>query len=235
MAQRLLVVPQIGEVVLTKRRGSKNIRISVNSAGQIRVGMPYWTPYEAGILFVKKHKSWIQNQLSVHSPKILADGSRVGKIHRISIIRQQPRRGLAEIFVDSTSIAVKTTQDPGLPSIQKKILKACEQALKLEAESLLPRRLELISRRHQLPYRNIRIRKLTSRWGSCSSKKDINLSYFLVQLSWELIDYVILHELAHTIHQNHSRSFWSFMETKVPNVNGLRRQIRSHKPRVEPH
>lgn len=235
MAQRLLNVPQVGEVILTKRRGSNKIRISINAAGQVRVGMPYWTPYEAGVLFVKRHKSWIQKQLMVHSPAQLADGSRIGKIHRINIVKEPAKDGSVEIRVTSTSITVKTVLEPAAPAVQKKIHKACERALKLEAEGLLPKRLESISRKYGLPYRSLKVRKLTSRWGSCSSKKDVNLSYFLIQLPWELIDYVILHELAHTVVPNHSRSFWEFMEKKLPNVGELRKQIRSHKPRIESH
>lgn len=234
MSRRYHIVPQIGEVVIAKRRGSKNIRLSINAAGQVRVGMPLWTPYEAGLLFVQKHKQWIHRQLLAHAQNQFSNGSMIGKKHRLIFINTKAKNGLAEISVAPTKITVKTDLTPAGSVIQKQISQACERALKQEADSLLPQRVETISRRHNLPYRRLKIRKLTSRWGSCSSKKELTLSYFLVQLPWRLIDYVILHELAHTIFHNHSRDFWAFMEENVPDLRDLRAQIKAYKPRVEP-
>ncbi len=235
MARRYLIVPQIGEVVLTKRRGSRNIRLSINAAGQVRVGMPPWAPYEAGVLFVKRHQSWIHKQLLAHSPKQLTGGSRIGKLHRLAFINEPPANGLVEARLSSSKITIKTTLGSMNPAVQKKALRACEKALKQQSEVLLPRRAEAVSRKYNLPYSGLKIRKLTSRWGSCSGKKEITLSYFLIQLPWELIDYVILHELAHTIFHNHSRSFWAFMGESLPNLVDLRKQIKTHKPRIEPY
>jgi predicted metal-dependent hydrolase len=235
VTRRLLVVPQIGEVTLTKRRNSRTIRLSINAAGQVRVGMPYWTPYEAGVLFVRWHKKWIQEQLLIHAPKQLSKGSRIGKTHRLSFVKRESKDGLVQIRVSSSTITVITDLNPAMPAIQKKLFQACERALKQQAESLLPQRVEFISRQYKLPYKSIKIRKLTSRWGSCSNKKDINLSYFLIQLPWELIDYVILHELVHTVYHNHSRDFWDFMEKRLPNLGELKKQIKVYKPRTEPY
>ena len=235
MARRLLVVPQIGEVILTKRRTSKNIRISVNAAGQIRVGTPYWTPYEAGLLFVRRNREWIQKQLLINAAKPIGAGARIGKLHKVNFINKPAKDSVADIRVTATTIDVKTALNPVHPAVQKRVRSSSERALRQQAENLLPRRVKIISRSHKLGYRNLKIRKLTSRWGSCSSKKDISLSFYLIQLPWELVDYVILHELAHTVIPNHSRRFWDFMERKQPNTRVLRRQIKSHKPRIEPY
>ena len=56
-----------------------------------------------------------------------------------------------------------------------------------------------------------------------------------MQLPWEFIDYVILHELAHTVIPNHSRKFWDFMDQEQPNLKEIRIQIKNYKPRVEPY
>ncbi|MBI4033552.1 M48 family metallopeptidase [Candidatus Saccharibacteria bacterium] len=232
---RLLVVPQIGEVVLTKRRGGRNIRLSISPSGQIRVGLPHWTPYEAGVLFVKKNQDWIQKQLLAHAPKAITNGSRIGKAHRVVFINRPAKDKPIKTRVGATEIVIQTDLDPAHPAVQKKLYQACERALKQEAEELFPNRVEQISQRYELPYNKLRVRKLTSRWGSCSSRKDISLSYYLIQLPWELIDYVILHELSHTIFHNHDRVFWRFMEGKLPNIRDQRKQIKTYKPRVEPY
>jgi hypothetical protein len=234
MAQRLLSIPQIGEVVLAKRRGSTRMRLSISASGRIRVGMPYWTPYEAGILFVKSQKQWILKQLSLHAPQPIRNGSQIGKQHRVVIFPVKSVKPTLKIRVIENSILVKTNLSISHDRVQQQLVTACEKALKQEADKLLPNRVQLISEQFQLTYRSLRIRKLTSRWGSCSSSKDITLSYYLIQLPWEMIDYVILHELAHTLYHHHGREFWDYMEFRLPDVGALRRVIKQYKPRVEP-
>lgn len=233
MAQRLLMVPQIGEVILSKRKGNNKIRLSINQAGQVRVGMPYWTPYEAGLIFVRKNQSWIQDQLAKYAPSTLLPNQKIGKYHKI-VLKRVSAKNDTEVRVTSTDVRVNTLLDQSLPIVQEKIRDGCQRALKQEANRLLPARVNAISRKFDLSYKSLKVRKLTSRWGSCSSKRDISLSYFLIQLPWELIDYVILHELAHTVHHNHSRRFWDFMSERQANLNDLRKQIKLYKPRVEP-
>jgi predicted metal-dependent hydrolase len=234
MANRQMVMPGIGTVVLAKRRGARNIRISLSQSGQVRVAMPHWVPYAAGLHFLKKHETWIKEQQEKHSLQPLQEGHRVGRQHLIKF--KTPASGSAKttVKVSSTAITVTTPLEPSHPELQRKLVNAAERALKQEAIELLPPRLARISQAQNLPYRGLRIRKLTSRWGSCSSKRDIALSYYLVQLPDDLVDYVLLHELAHTVHHNHSREFWSFVESRTSNLRELRRRIKQFRPRVEP-
>ncbi|MCE2929647.1 MAG: M48 family metallopeptidase, partial [Candidatus Caenarcaniphilales bacterium] len=88
-----------------------------------------------------------------------------------------------------------------------------EKLLRRKAHAYLPFRLKTLSEKHNLPFKRLSIRASKTRWGSCSSAKNINLSIYLMKLPEHLIDYVILHELAHTIHQNHSKSFWQALSS----------------------
>ncbi len=234
MSQRRTQVEGIGEVILAKRRSSSNMRLSVNSNGQVRVSMPYWAPYEAGVLFLKSKKRWVKQRLSDQMPILLKDGVQIGKSHKLVIINVSAENGVADVRVGSTLIEAKTTLPVDSFQVQSRLTAACEHALKKQSLQLLPARVKSLSERFNLPYSNLKIRKLTSRWGSCSTKKNISLSYFLIQLPWELIDYVILHELAHTKYLNHSSGYWDFMRTMVPGVKEYRRELKKHKPRIEP-
>lgn len=228
-----MVVPRVGEVVMAKRRGSRNLRITITAAGQIRVAMPQWTPYAAGIIFVQKHEGWIRQQLKSHSPSYITDGALVGRHHRVSI-KSRPHAAKTTIRVSRDKISANTFLPVENTEMQEQLIKAAERALKQEAEIILPKRLKLLSNQHGISYGSLRIRKMTSRWGSCSSKKNISLSYYLVQLPDELVDYVLLHELAHTIHHNHGKQFWAFMDEKLPDAKRLKKDIKTHRPRVEP-
>jgi predicted metal-dependent hydrolase len=118
--------------------------------------------------------------------------------------------------------------------VQKAARKACERALKKEAEVLLGRRLQEISGRQALIYKNLKVKRLKTRWGSCSQDGIITLNYYLIQLPWELIDYVIVHELAHTRHLNHSRDFWNLVESIIPRAKERRKIIRNYRPVLLP-
>ncbi len=91
-------------------------------------------------------------------------------------------------------------------------------ALKALARQYFCVRLEMLAERHGLTYQRIQIRGQRTRWGSCSSTGTISLNYKLLFLSPELVDYVLLHELAHTRHLNHSPAFWRQLITMLPDA-----------------
>lgn len=95
--------------------------------------------------------------------------------------------------------------------VQEILKKLIVEVLRFEAKRILSPKVARFSEQTGLKYNQVKINKSQSRWGSCSSKKNINLSLFLLFLPEELIDYVILHELTHTVEMNHSERFWTLL------------------------
>lgn len=87
-----------------------------------------------------------------------------------------------------------------------------QERLRAEAKATLPRRVEELAAMHGLRYGKVTIRAARSKWGSCTASGNISLSLYLMILPAHLRDYVILHELAHTIHHNHSKQFHSLVD-----------------------
>ena len=78
-----------------------------------------------------------------------------------------------------------------------------------------------------LSYNRLSIRHTNTRWGSCSSKRNLNFSYKLIFLAPELMDYVIIHELAHLVEMNHSKRFWNIVATYCPDYSEHRARLRN--------
>jgi len=104
-----------------------------------------------------------------------------------------------------------------------------ENVLRRKAQSVLPTQLAKLAVLHGFKYTDVKIRKSRSRWGSCSSKKIINLSFYLLLLPEHLIEYVLLHELCHTVHLNHSPAFWALLNQCTQNkAREFRRELRKN-------
>lgn len=112
------------------------------------------------------------------------------------------------------------------PAISEEALKE----LRTRASKYLPIRLRQLSDEHGLIYESVRVSQSKSRWGSCSSKASINLSLYLMNLPSHLIDYVLLHELCHTIEMNHGENFWKLMDIVCEGrTMSLRRELKKYK------
>ena len=98
--------------------------------------------------------------------------------------------------------------------------------LRRRAREILSKRLEELAQSHGFRYKNLRITNAKTRWGSCSFRNNINLNMNLIRLEDDLIDYVIMHELTHTIVKNHSKKFWDTLCLRLPNALELRKRLK---------
>ena len=95
-----------------------------------------------------------------------------------------------------------------------------------KAEGYLTKRLDSIATSLKVSYNKVRIKKLKTRWGSCSIKRNINLNRNLMLMSTEVVDYVLHHELAHLKVLNHSSKFWKELERSFPNYKKSLKQLK---------
>ena len=84
--------------------------------------------------------------------------------------------------------------------------------LRAEAKIFLPKMLHELAENHGFIYAGVTIKANRSNWGSCSARKHINLSLYLMLLPKHLIEYVLLHELCHTVEMNHGARFWALLD-----------------------
>ena len=234
MATKTIHVSDVGDVTLSKRKGSRHVRIRIHPDGSIKVTQPTWLPYRAGEQFVKSKIDWIQSQRTVAPPMqhgdTIAGGAYTILIRYSSKITAPKTRVTGQELI----VSVPFGADIGSAKIQTLIEKAALRLIKQEATKLLLPRLRVLANEHGFTYRQARVRTMKSRWGSCTSKKDICLNVYLIQLDSIYIDYVILHELVHTKILKHGPEFWDELRKYVPEVDRIRKEMKQFEPRVLP-
>lgn len=99
--------------------------------------------------------------------------------------------------------------------------------LRTRAKKYLPQRTNFLADKFGFKIGRIALRNQKTRFGSCSYKNNINLNINLMNYDYDVIDYVILHELVHTKIKNHSKDFWSEVEKYCPNYKELRKKLKS--------
>ena len=136
----------------------------------------------------------------------------------------------AEMFARSKTGWIKKHLDKmALMEQEARALSEIKPIIRTAARKHLIDRLNLLSQKHGFDYNRVFIKNQKTRWGSCSGKNNINLNINLIRLPDELIDYTILHELAHTRIKNHSRRFWDQMDKMIEDSKNLDRKLNDYK------
>lgn len=112
---------------------------------------------------------------------------------------------------------------------KKKIKKSSRENFlkhKNDTKILVLERLNFYNLHYKFSYNRITIKNVTSRWGSCSRKNNLNFNYRIAHLPKELSDYIVVHELCHLGQFNHSQKFWDLVEETIPNYLELRNKLK---------
>lgn len=135
----------------------------------------------------------------------------------VSIESRHVRNYHAKLHDGVLLITCPDIQDFSNERVQMTIRNCIEQTMRQEANRTFPLMLKTLAEKNQFGYTSLKINKSRTRWGSCSSKKMINLSYFCLLLPQYLIEFVMLHELCHTIEMNHGQRFWELLDKVTGN------------------
>lgn len=224
--------PEFGEIGLRRSRLSRNIRLKLDSRGVISITLPKRAPLFLAKQLLNDSRASIRSSLAkIRKDKPqYQDGDIIGKVHRLRI-EQDDSVGYSH-RLDKNELVVFTPVAAPADMVQQTIHEGIAKALRVQAKSYLPRRLKSLADAHGFYYSKLRFSSAGTRWGSCSSEGTISLNIWLMQLPFELIDYVILHELSHTRHMNHSDAFWDELSKFAPNYRDLRRDLKRHHPYV---
>lgn len=102
-----------------------------------------------------------------------------------------------------------------------------------QARAVLAEKTSYWAEKMGVAYGKITIREQKTRWGSCSSKGNLNYNWKLILLPGELLEYVVVHELAHRKEMNHSSRFWEVVAKEMPDYRELRRKLKEHEDKID--
>lgn len=232
MASRTINIEPYGQVSLLRRKGQKNISLRVSANGQVKISYPWLVPQAMALRFLESKSTWVLSQ----QEKLLhtwQSGNFITPSLKLFLVQADILRPTKKVSTGTITLTFPYGYDPKLKDqyIDKKVIE--EQKSYIE-KMYLPE-LKKLAEQNDFKYKSARVKALKSRWGSCSSHGEIVLNAYLAQLSHELIEYVLVHELAHTKHLNHSPQFWSCVESILSDYKARRKALRSHSPAPRPY
>lgn len=140
----------------------------------------------------------------------------LGKKYVLKIRRYRSYRKPG-VMLDGNVLAVLTAQTDG-----ESVAKAVKDWYRQQAKALVAERVEFYRKQLGEEVQTVRIKDVRSRWGSCSSKRNLNFNWRLVMAPLEAVDYVVVHELCHLKEMNHSPAFWKLVEEIMPDYQRQR-------------
>ena len=215
----------IYEMMKTRR---KRMAITITSDGAIQVRIPQNVSYAEGIQFVNQKRQWIvkhQKAVMEQMQKNRAQGVNIQPAHTfedgdVFYYRGMPctlclrlNSHLTRVRIEKCGNQIVVT-GPQLSRIQKKEI--IEEWYKRNAKIRFQERCAYYAPMLKVHYQTIRVKNQKSRWGSCSSKQNLNFNWRLLMAPDVVLDYVVIHELCHLREMNHSKAFWSLVASVMP-------------------
>lgn len=217
--------PTLGKITITRYVKATSLKARVAPNGHLKVSAPRAMPLFLIKQSLKKIKPQLLEMLDQQRPPhIYKSGDSVGKSHSIFIksgnTLRVRREGLRLILTLPEETVI------GSLEVQNELRRGVIDALRREARGYLPRRLDFLAQKHGFSYKTVKFSHAGTHWGTCKPDGTITLNIALMKLPFDLIDYVIIHELAHTVHANHGQDFWKLVAKIDPNYKQKSKKLK---------
>lgn len=232
--KRIVVHPSLGEIETERCARSRSIRLSIRGDGRIRLSYPWHVSLKRALQFLDTKTEWVaaalERSMATRKSRIIRPPYSTRR-HTLQLSPEPVDRITVRIAQDTIAVRYPASLAETDEALQQAIRKGITEAMRREAREILPPMVESISRRIGLPYRSVTIRATRSKWGSCSSRNDLSLSVYLMLLPDHLIEYIIIHELCHTVHRNHSPQFHALTDRLLGGrEKELNRELKNYRP-----
>jgi predicted metal-dependent hydrolase len=224
--KQIITVEPFGEVQVTTSPRSRSVRIKVVNRRLVAT-KPRGVPLSAVKNFIANNESWVAKKLNESTEATLIhDGDFVAPNTRVFFEKTENAVTSVVQRQGSVEVMMKHGAQFSDKEVQDALVIRLKTFWRKEAKKYIPSRLDLLAEQHGFRYNELRLKDIRTRWGSCSSKGNININIQLIKLDEELIDHVLLHELSHTKAMNHGQDFWDVFEDVRPGAKQERKQLK---------
>jgi len=203
--------------IIKKKGFSANASISVSETKGVVVRAPFWMPRAMIESFLEEKSSWIVKHLHrLSSKKVVKkyeEGEKhlfFGKEYSLSI-SQTGSSARSSVCIQGDTINVTIYKEVSIDNYPEKIKDALLFWYLEKGIEVITEKVNFYSKEMGVEYKKINLKKVSSIWGSCSARNCLSFNRKLVMAPHEIVDYVIIHEVAHMIHRNHGSNFWNLV------------------------
>lgn len=210
---------KIDKIIKSKR---KTLAVQITNDACLVVRAPRSMPDFLIKMLLRKRRAWIQKKQEIMREKIINTKTKqfiqgekflyLGESYKLKIITTTSARSMLKLDKKGQQFLLASSLNYDPEQARAIFLKLYKKL----AREVISLSVQAYAIQHNFLYNKIRITSALSRWGSCSSKGNLSFTWRLIMATQEVIDYVILHELAHLKEQNHSKNFWSLVEKICP-------------------
>ncbi len=211
---------------IVRKRNLKNIYLRVTPKG-VQVSANKTVPLDEIEAFVLSKSAWLRKHLNIVKEKkkkqALISGNEVYyQGEACLLVCQEHQLPQVELEFKEQQFFIKMPKE----TEQEILEELFNRFYKNRAIEFITPMVELWSNKMSLIPTNIAFRKAKRQWGSCSSQNSLSFNYYLMKLPQSLVEYVVVHELAHIKEKNHSKNFWALVEQFLPNYKALVKELR---------
>jgi hypothetical protein len=213
---------KVDQIIRSKR---KTLALIVKPDGSLTVRAPLRTAEKSIREFIETHTEWVMRKQAEAlaalppAPKQYIPGERfmyLGNAYPLELVKGQKKPLLLEENFKLSE------------AVQDNARLAFERWYRAQARQVLTERVDRYARQYDFHYKRIGITSARTRWGSCSANGSLNFSWRLILAPLDAVDYVVVHELVHTVFHNHSKRFWKKVEAIMPDYKEHRKWLRKN-------
>lgn len=205
------------------RQKRRTVAIKI-ADGEVVVKAPYGCPIESIQSFVESKSNWINKKLSDYARKIQNLSSVIDE--NVVLYCGMPLKKVVSSDLGRVKRVDGNLFIPQKYADNGRMDAVIKSWYKRTATVELKMRIDEISAMTKLKYKSFSLTNAKTKWGSCDGECNIMLNWRLVMLDPFLVDYVIVHELSHTVHHDHSKEFWSTVEKFFPDYKIAKKQLK---------
>ncbi len=209
-------------IIRTNRR---SISLSISKAGEVVVRAPRKLPLERIFEFVNEKENWINKHLNEIKKNNLLNYDIKNYDAFLILGKKYTARqiaGIKKIEICNNEIIYP------IPWEKEVFIVKMQKFYREQAKIILSQRMEYFANLMQINYNSFSVKNYKARWGCCSKKGDIIINYKAIMLPHNIIDYIVIHELAHLFEFNHSSKFYQIIASIMPSWKKNRKDLKNY-------